>query len=581
MSMKRGALKLKTILILFTAVLIFATLGISGVISFRMFERSMVDKIGDSRADVLSQISEKLSGIKMNMDLLSNLYFYNENMTSLYEAEGYGEEEQQKIQENFKRIEELSAMTSAATEMEFYYTFLMENGYCYSSNPKAALYSLEDYKNQIWFPDVLEKGESWISTHKNEEHRDVVSIARSMEDKNGAFIGLFLFNIYEENLSQAYQGLAEENNIYIVDMSGNIVSHRDKNLLGIRFYDMDLLDTMFQGDNSITIEKTQKEYLFSIVRNQELNWILAEEIPLDLLLDDVKDIQMRMIWAGIIIFALGLVICIYIAQKTTYPLKELVHELTNVGRSEETDQTFAIRGWSEIHRICEECNYMMGRIRSLVTEIKESEKKKRVAEMGFLQAQMSPHFLYNTLFSIRCLVDMEDKQKAIGIIDAFTSILKYILSYKNEFADISQEIKFLEDYGVLQKYRYGDQFHLKIICGQELYSKKIPRMILEPLIENSLFHGLSDEKDHIHVTVLFEIIEGDMVITVIDDGVGFTDEDYMHLNQKLRGKEQSNMIGMNNIRDRIKTTFGKRYGLSIDMNYTQGAKIIIKIPVID
>lgn len=581
MFMKRGALKLKTILILFTAILIFATLGVSGVISFRMFEHSMVDKIGDSRADVLSQISEKISGIKMNMDLLSNLYFYNENMTSLYDAEGYGEEEQQKIHENFKRIEELSAMTSAATEVDFYYTFIIENGYCYSSNPKAAHYSLEDYKNQIWFPDVLEKGESWISTHKNEEDRDVVSIVRSLKDENGAFIGLFLFNIYEENFSQAYQGLAEENNIYIVDMSGNIVSHRDKNLLGIRFYDMDLLDTMFQGDNSIIIEKTQKEYLFSIVRNQELNWILAEEIPMDLLLDDVKDIQMRMIWAGIILFALGLVICIYIAQKTTYPLKELVHELTNVGRSEETDQTFAIRGWSEIHCICEECNYMMRRIRSLVTEIKESEKKKRVAEMGFLQAQMSPHFLYNTLFSIRCLVDMGDKHKAIGIIDAFTSILKYILSYKNEFADISQEIKFLEDYGVLQKYRYGDQFHLKIVCGEDLYSKKIPRMILEPLIENSLFHGLSEEKDHIHVTVLFEIWEGDMVITVIDDGVGFTEEDYMHLNQKLRGKEQSNMIGMNNIRDRIKTTFGKRYGLSIDMNYTQGAKIIVKIPVID
>lgn len=224
---------------------------------------------------------------------------------------------------------------------------------------------------------------------------------------------------------------------------------------------------------------------------------------------------------------------------------------------------------------------MMGRIRSLVTEIKESERRKRAAEMGFLQAQMSPHFLYNTLFSIRCLVDMGDKGKAIGIIDAFTSILKYILSYKSEFADVSQEIKFLEDYAVLQKYRYGDQFHLEIVCGEELYQKKILRMILEPLIENSLFHGLSDKKDEIHVAVIFEIREGDMVITVQDDGAGFTDENYRHLNQKLRGNEQSNMIGMNNIRDRIKTTFGKRYGLSIDMNYTQGAKIIVKIPVIE
>lgn len=578
--MRGKALKLKSILILFMAGFIFAALGISGGISFRMFEGAMVDKIGDSRADVLSQISEKISGIKMSMDLLSDLYFYNENLTALYKKEGYSWEDRRRIRENFERIEELSAMTSTVMEMDFYYAFLMENGYCYSSNPGAEG-SLEDYKDRIWFPDVLDKGECLISTHKNGEGRDVVSIARSLRDETGAFAGLFLFHIYEENFSQVYQGLSAENNIYIVDRNGNIVSHRDKNLLGIRFYDMELLGTIFQGENSVIIEKMQKEYLFSIVQNEELDWILAEEIPMELLLDDVKEIKMRMIGTGLVLFAAGLLVCVYIAHRTTSPLGELVQELTYVGRSEDATQSFAIRGWSEIHRICEECNYMMGRIRSLVTEIKESERRKRAAEMGFLQAQMSPHFLYNTLFSIRCLVDMGDKGKAIGIIDAFTSILKYILSYKSEFADVSQEIKFLEDYAVLQKYRYGDQFHLEIVCGEELYQKKILRMILEPLIENSLFHGLSDKKDEIHVAVIFEIREGDMVITVQDDGAGFTDENYRHLNQKLRGNEQSNMIGMNNIRDRIKTTFGKRYGLSIDMNYTQGAKIIVKIPVIE
>ena len=527
--MRKKPLKLKTILILFTGVLIVATLGVSGVISFRMFEKSMVGKIGNSRVDVLSQISEKVSAIKLNADLLSNLYFYNENITKLYHPEGYTEEEKQKIEDNFKQIEELSAMTSAVTEMDFYYVFSMENGYSYTSNPQETVYALEYYENQIWFPDVLENGECWISTHKNGESKDVISIARSLKDQKGDFIGLFLFNIYEKSFSEVYQMLAEENDIYIVDASGNIASHRNKDLLGIRFYDMELLGTMFQEESSIIIEKMQKKYLFSIVNNPELNWILAEEIPLDLLLDDVKSIQEKMIFAGALIFVLGMGICFYIAKKTTRPLGELVHELENVGKSEETNQKFEITGWSEINKICEECNYMTDRIHSLVTEIKETEKKKRVAEMGFLQSQMSPHFLYNTLFSIRCLVDMGDKQKAIGIIDAFTSILKYILSYKSEFVDISQEIKFLEDYAVLQKYRYGEQFSLKIVCDPELYQKKMLRMILEPLVENSLFHGMGDKQEQIHVIVTFQILDGDMVITVTDDGVGFTDENCMRL----------------------------------------------------
>ena len=146
---------------------------------------------------------------------------------------------------------------------------------------------------------------------------------------------------------------------------------------------------------------------------------------MELLLSDVNDIQLRMIGVGAGLFIAGLLICVYISWKTTKPLGELVHELENVGKSEDETQKFEIRGWDEIHRICEECNYMTRRIRSLVTAIKESEKKKRAAEMGFLQSQMSPHFLYNTLFSIRCLVDMGDRARAIRIIDAFTSILKY------------------------------------------------------------------------------------------------------------------------------------------------------------
>lgn len=577
----RRPLKLKTILIILSASIIICTLGISGIISFQMFERLMVQKISNSRVDVLTQISEKVSAIKSNAEMLSNLYFYNENLTDLYHEGSYTREEQEKILENFKNIESLSGMTQAATGLDFYYSFLMENGYTYSTGPAKNAQSLADYRNKLWFLDVLEEKEKWISTYEDSQGKSIVSIARTMTDENGNFIGLFLFNIYEKNFSQVFESLSDKNDIYIVDNIGNIVSHRNKELIGIRFYDMDVMNEMFREQNYNIIEKSQKKYLFSIYKNQELNWILVEEIPLELLLGDVKSIQRRMVMIGLIIFSVSMLVCFYISHRTTRPLGELVHELEKVGKSEKNDQKFEAAGWREINTICEECNYMNQRIRSLVTAIKDSEKKKRAAEMGFMQSQMSPHFLYNTLFSIRCLVDMGNKQGAIGIIDAFTSILKYILSYKSEFVDVSQEIKFLEDYSILQKYRYGDQFSLEIICPQELYQKKVLRMILEPLVENSLFHGLDDEVDAIHVTVSFQVCDGDMLITVTDDGVGFTDENYMELSRKIRSKEQSNMIGMNNIRERIKMNFGKKYGLSIDTNYEDGARIIVKIPVLE
>ena len=578
--MPKKQIKLQSILILFTTSLVLATLLCNGILSFRMFEKVMLDKIGNSRVDVLTQVSEKLTGIKSNAELLSNLYYYNENLTDLYRPEGYTPEEEIQITERFRQLEEISYTTAAVAEIDFYYTFLMENGYVYSSG-KGETESLADCKRQLWFPDVEENGQTWVSTRKDAEGSSVVSIARALKDSEHRFIGLFLFNIYEDNFSAIYQGLSERNDIYIVDGSGSIVSHKNKDLLGIRFYDMERLESMFEGKSSIITEKTQKKYLFSIVRNPEMNWILAEEISQELLLDDVRNIEYRMVGVGTVIFLAGILICVYISRETIKPLGKLMYELENVGKTEDLEQEFTVHGWEEINKICEECNYMLRRIRSLVAEIKESEKKKRRAEMGFLQSQMSPHFLYNTLFSIRCLVDMGEKTKAIGIIDAFTSIMKYILSYKTEFVEVAQELKFLEDYAVLQRYRYGEQFCLELVCNPDLYQKKILRMILEPLVENSLFHGLSDEKEQIHVVVKFEIVNQDMMITITDDGVGFTDENCRKLNQKMRENRQSNMIGMNNIRDRLKTTFGEHYGLSIDINYTDGARVLVKMPVIE
>ena len=478
-------------------------------------------------------------------------------------------------------IEELSEMTSTIAGMKFYYCFVMNNGFSYCSDKNRKIPTMDECRNNIWFADIIENDEKWISTYQNEENENIISIARRMLDDNGNFIGLYLFNIYEENFSNTYIKSVNENDIYIIDQNGNIVSHTNHELIGLRFYDMEVMNKMFENDNYNIVKKNQKEYLVSICRNQEFDWILVEEIRMDLLLGEISLIRNRMVLIGILILIAGMVVCTYIAHRTTKPLGELVQELEHVGQAEEEDQKFDVSGWLEINKICDECNYMNKRIRSLVTAIKDSEGKKRMAEMGFMQSQMSPHFLYNTLFSIRCMVDMKDTKKAIGIIDAFTAILKYILSYKSEFVDVSQEVKFLEDYAILQKYRYGDQFELKINCPDALYQKKILRMMLEPLVENSLFHGLDDEKEKICVLVDFSILDNDMIIAVTDNGVGFTDENCIKLNEKIRSEVQSNRIGMNNIRERIKMTFGKKYGLKIDMDYCEGARVIIKIPVLD
>ncbi len=583
MMKRRVPLKLKTILVIFATGLIVCTLGLSGIFSFSMFQKLMVEKISNSRVDVLSQISEKLTTVKLNAEMLSNLYFYNSNFTKNYDRSVFTEEERAEIEANFKELEGMSGMTEATTGLKFYYELILNNGYAYSSLDDQMFYhsKIAEYRNSMWFRELQKTGNIWTPTYEDAYGNNIISNVRSIKDSKGDVIGIFMFNIYEENIRRQFMDLIDENDIYIIDNEGNIISHMDEEMIGIRFYDMDVMNNMFEEKNYNIVNKNRKDYLFSIYKNHEGGWIVVEEILMALLLEDVRRIKLRMVQAGFLLFLVGIIISIYIAQKTTRPLRELVGELEQVANSERDNHSFNVTGWYEISKISNECNYMNERIRLLVDKIKESEKRKRVAEMGFMQSQMSPHFLYNTLFSIRCLVDMEDKKGAIGIIDAFTSILKYILSYKSEFVDVAQEIRFLEDYAVLQKYRYGDQFELVIHCSEELYSKKILRMILEPLVENSVFHGMDDDVDSIRVEVEFRIDDSDMFITVTDNGVGFTNKKFTELSEKMRENNHSNMIGMNNIRERIKMNFGKNYTLSIDTLYEQGARVIVKVPIIE
>lgn len=575
--------KLKNILICFSVGLVISTLICTSIISFQLFENLMVKKISESRVDVLSLVSEKITAIKSSADMISDMFYYNENLSTYHCNETYTDQEKALIQERIDGIESLLGMTRTISELEFDYLFLMNNGYKYGSVPQEDLerYSLDYYRNEIWFLQLMEKKEVWVPTYTDGKNRNIISYVRGIYKEDNELIGLFMFNIYEETIRKCYESFQGEPMIYIVDNEGNIISHKDQELIGIHFYDMEVMEEMFSEENYRVIEKNKEKYLFSVFKNENMDWMIVEEIPFSLLLKDVNHIKLQMTLAALGIFTISIFICFYIAKRTTTPLAELVSGLKEIGRSEKNDQIFDVTGWKEIEEICQECDYMNRRIQSLVETIKVTEKEKRFAEMGFMQSQMSPHFLYNTLFSIRCMVDMGNKKEAIAVIDDFTSILKYILSYKSEYVEIVQEIRFLEEYASLHKYRYGGQFTLEIQCPENLYRKKILRMMIEPLVENALFHGLDGEIEQIHVVVRFKENEGDLYIEVIDDGIGFTNKNYEELHEKIRKNEQSNMIGMNNIRQRIKLHYGAKYSLSIDVNYADGARVIIKVPMIE
>lgn len=577
---KRKNLKLIHILIVFSVGMCILCLLSSGLLSYHIYEKSMTQKIAASRIDVLTQIAERISAIRNNATWFSNYFYYSENVSEYYHDDPFSTDEIAFFEDNFKRLESLSKKTMQATNIVFDYVMMFRNGYTYASNGKADRYEFDQYTSQDWYSQVLENksSEVWVSVHKDGDSHYVISIARSILDKSGKAIGIFLLNIDEINFYKTYASMIDQNIMYIIDANGCIVSHNEQRLLGINYRKSEELDFIKPIKSYKIIEKNGIDYLLTTYQNMTENWTYAEEIPLSTVMADVEKVKTLIVIVGVIILIVSSGILAAITYQTTRPLRKLVKQLEEVGLKADNNITFDISGWEEIDSICNECNAMNLRINRLLVEIKNSEKKKKTAEMGFLQAQLNPHFIYNTLFSIKCLVEMDKKTQAVGAVESFISMLKYILSYQNDSIEISKEIKMLEDYSKLQKTRYGECFHLQIDCDEKLYSYKILRMILQPLVENSIFHGLPKDRNMIEVKVIFNETKDEILIEVMDDGIGFTNENLERLYSRTRSEEKSNMIGINNIRDQIQTRYGDQYGITIDPNYVGGARVVLNLP---
>lgn len=582
--------KLKHVLIVScSAIVLFSTILVS-IFSYQQFKHTIKEQFASSRVDVLRQVSERVSGTNDCITVLSNFYFNNLPVEMLSaDTEEFQKKHQDALVDQLLYLDEISAKTIEGTGISCHYVLSLNNGFSYCSTGNHENFSLSEYQKKLWYSDIVNAdGQAvWISTYKNFDFRGkdeqyVYSLARSIKDPTtGESIGIFLFNIQETSISSCYDTIVGNNAIYVVDSGGRIVSHKNKDMLGIGFFHMERLRKLLDGNEFCDIKKNSVPYLLSVCENESYQWLLIEEIPLADILAPLKTTQRNIITLDILVLLITFAIVGFFSIRTTRPLHQLCTQLMRVGQTP-SEEGFAVHGWHEINEINDECNNMLSRIQALIQDVKTKENTKRKLELSLLQAQINPHFVYNTLFSIKCLIDMENKDKALGIVDRFTDILKSVLSVSEPFTSIAEEITMLTKYCELQKYRYGDIFQCVITCEPGLENCKILRMLIQPLVENAIFHGISCCNHPGRIDISIAQKEENLQVLIKDNGVGMTSEelDAITLGKSKVGKQRSNFIGIRNITDRIDLYFGSAYGIKIESQPNQGTHILLTLPIL-
>lgn len=332
---------------------------------------------------------------------------------------------------------------------------------------------------------------------------------------------------------------------------------------------------------------TNIRIITGLIQEQIQQYIYYQTINLDILRVSIK----QNVTTSIVLFVIASIGIILLAGMSSWKIMkgivEPVNELCDMAKSLGTGD-FAAREWNdttdELAILGQSFNDMAGQIGDLVEDVKGEQEKLRSIELQLLQEQINPHFLYNTLDTITWLSEMGENEQVINMVTALSDFFRTGLSNGQPIVTIRDEIKHVNGYLQIQQFRYQDILEYEVAVGEEILDYKIPKLTLQPLVENALYHGIKLKRGKGKITVTGEMSGDTILLSVKDDGIGIEPETLIKLHKMLDGEsfagEDGHGFGLNNVLQRIQLTYGNSFGMEITSEIGVGTEIKVIIPTV-
>ena len=301
---------------------------------------------------------------------------------------------------------------------------------------------------------------------------------------------------------------------------------------------------------------------------------------------DTLNTQIRtfIIICACLIAVLTIGLAMAVMQITTGMLRPIQVLAQAAGRISEgdLDARADVDSRDEIAVLADRFNDMAGNIQTLVVKVREDEQKMRKADLRLLQEQINPHFLYNTLDNIVWLIEGNEPDEAVEMVVTLSEFFRLVLSKGKEFITIRQEEQHISSYLQIQGKRYHDILDYHIYIYPEIYEYQIPKLTLQPLVENALYHGIKYKRSRGMIEITGTKEGENLYLTVADDGVGMDEDELKKLEKEISRpcKETESGFGLANVNERIRMYFGSEYGMKIWSEKGSGTRITIEIPAI-
>lgn len=551
--------------------------------TIKMSERLFMDTFSITNHKIISQIKSNFESFSYAVVTATN------DIRQSHTVKNFLVEEESSSLLAFKSYYQMhEQMTNISSNLDAYELSMVAvgvNGRMYSTNfaywpiSQAELVQHPVFENTYDEPKKI-MYQLAIETNQEDDQPMIVA-SKVLEDYEANEVyGSLYIAIREKDFREFYNNYTSiGNDFFILNSNGEIISSNQSHWLGQKHQEL--------LNYAISMEESGEDYFNANIFDKN-QIVLAEYLlPFDMYIVNLIDKDMVMnslidtktiVFISVGIVAVALLVVFLMSRRMTKSLRLLVDEISTISKNQ-FKQYLTVDSSYETRQISETFNLMLEELHEYVNKLVITQKKQRNAELEALQQQINPHFLYNTLASIKFMVIQGDKQKAEDTINALIYLLQNTIGNISETITVKQEIENIKNYVFINQVRHGNRIQVNYYFSPDSLSYRIPKLIIQPFIENAFFHGFNNKQTG-HIRILIARKDHYLLCEVIDDGDGMViDQDHQLLQQKTKRK-LFHGIGVKNVHERLRLLYGEEYGVEISSELGEGTSVKIRLPLI-
>ncbi|WP_106765853.1 cache domain-containing sensor histidine kinase [Paenibacillus faecalis] len=575
----------KRLIISFLIASITPLLIIGGVV-YQKSSEAVKSKISAYSVEIVDQISKAVTDEnKKYSNLVSQISFDSTVQESLKNYKRYDSFSRMEVQRELNTI--LSEKWELLQHVRSIYIQTSDGTYFYDLG--FDLIPSQDVERLITIMESSDQSEVWdeVTTSKG---RESVVIARPIVNGNdwSSLLGHIFIAVDKaayEHLLKPKGEIGNNTDMLILDVNGEVL------IGGTSVIQTDgqlppnvieqLNDQLSAQNYRFDLNTKTGSYMITYAYEAYSSWYLINMIPHRYLNEESVNIRNSILVMALVSIVLSLFLTLSITRSIAQPLKKLVKSMNEFAKGN-LNASLHDPHSDELAQISLRFNSMVHQIRELVNERELASRQKREAEIQVLQAQINPHFLFNTLNSLKWTAALSQVNSVSDGIGALAELLRNTIVDKNEYVTLRDEINNLKNYIIIQRMRYGDSFEVNFHIDESLLPTYILKLMLQPIVENAIIHGIDSMDSGAQILITAAEHEGKLVLKVSDNGKGMSKQQVEKLlNGPVSSHKRLCNIGISNVKERILLHYGNQYGLVIDSLQGQGTTVTIALPLME